>query len=60
MALSVIVKEIAVLRKFENAKSPPIFENFLKSRHSIFFKYAGVENFDEITLSVTVKEIAKI
>ena len=37
-----------------------IFENFLESGYSIFFRYPGVESFDEIALSLTVKEIAKI
>ena len=36
-----------------------IFENFLKSCH-ILLKHPGVENFDEMALSHTVKETAKI
>ena len=34
-----------------------IFENFLKSCHMYFLDTLGVENFDEIALSLTVKEI---
>ena len=34
-----------------------IFENFLKSCHIYFLDTLGVENFDEIALSLTVKEI---
>ena len=37
-----------------------IFENFLKSGHICFLNTLGVENFGEIALSRTVKEIAKI
>ena len=37
-----------------------IFENFLKSGLSIFPRHPGVGNFDEIALSLTVKEIAYI
>ena len=37
-----------------------ILENLLKSGYSILLRYpGGVENFDEIALSPTVKEIAK-
>ena len=35
-------------------------ENFLKIAKSTFFRYLWVENFDEITLSRTVKEIQAI
>ena len=34
-----------------------IFENFLKSSHIYFLDTLGIENFDEIALSLTVKEI---
>ena len=34
-----------------------IFENFLKSCHIYFLNTLGVENFDEIALSLMVKEI---
>ena len=34
-----------------------IFENFLKSCHLYFLDTLGVENFDEISLSLTVREI---
>ena len=37
-----------------------IFENFLKSCHVYFLITLGVENFDEIALSLTVKETAYI
>ena len=37
-----------------------IFENFLKSCHIHFLDTLGVENFDEIALSLTVKEIEAI
>ena len=37
-----------------------IFENFLKSCHIYFLDTLGVENFDEIALSLTVKEIEAI
>ena len=33
------------------------FENFLKSCHIYFLDTLGVEKFDEIALSLTVKEI---
>ena len=47
----------AKIRKFKMAA---IFENFFKSRSSVFLRHPGVENFNEIALSLTVKEIAKI
>ena len=34
-----------------------IFEKFFKSCHMYFLDTLGVENFDEIALSLTVKEI---
>ena len=37
-----------------------IFENFLKSCHIYFLDTLGVENFDEIALSLTVKELEAI
>ena len=37
-----------------------IFEKFAKSWHMYFFNTLGVENFDEIALSLTVKEIEAI
>ena len=37
-----------------------IFENILKVGLVYFFDTLGVENFDEIALSLTVKEIAYI
>ena len=37
-----------------------IFENFWKSCHMYFLDTLGVENFDEIALSLTVKEKAYI
>ena len=37
-----------------------ILEKFAKSWHIYFFNTLGVENFDEIALSVTVKEIEAI
>ena len=37
-----------------------IFEKFAKSWHIYFFNTLGVENFDEIALSLTVKEIEAI
>ena len=37
-----------------------IFENFLKGWHIYFFNTLGVKNFDEIALSLTVKEIEGI
>ena len=33
-----------------------IFENFLKSCHKYFLNTLGVKNFNEIALSLTVKE----
>ena len=35
------------------------YENFLKIRHNIFLNSLEVENFDEIALPRTVKEIAQ-
>ena len=37
-----------------------IFEKFAKSWHIYFFNTLGVENVDEIALSLTVKEIEAI
>ena len=37
-----------------------IFENSLKSGHIYFLDTLGFENFNEIALSLTVKETAKI
>ena len=37
-----------------------IFEKFAKIWHMYFFNTLGVENFDEIALSLTVKEIEAI
>ena len=45
--------------KFENSKWPPFLgrEIFLKIANSTFLSTLWVENFDEIALSRTVKEI---
>ena len=45
------------IRKFEMAA---IFEIFFKSGYNVFLRYPGVENFNEIALSPTVKEIEAI
>ena len=50
----------AFLAKIRKFKMAAIFENFLKSCHIYFLDTLGVENFYEISLSLTVKEIAKI
>ena len=46
-------------QKFENSKWPPFLgrENFLKTAKITFLRYPVGENFDEIPLSRTVKEI---
>ena len=63
IALSLTVKEIeallcfAFLAKIRKFKMAATLENFLKSCHIYFLDTLGVENFDEIALSPTVKEI---
>ena len=64
IALSPTVKEIQAIlcfrtfsTKIRKFKMAAIFENFLKSCHIYFFYTLGVENFDEIALSRTVREI---
>ena len=47
----------AFLAKIKKFKMAAIFQNFLKSCHIYFLDTLGVENFDEIALSLTVKEI---
>ena len=49
-------------QKFENSKWPPYVGggNFLKTAKSTFLIYPWVKNFDEITLSRTVKQIEAI
>ena len=46
-------------QKFENSNGRHFWggENFLKTAKSTFLRYAVGENFDEIALSRTVKEI---
>ena len=46
--------------KFENSKWPPFLKNFSKVGLLYFLDTLGVENFDEIALSLTVKEIEAI
>ena len=69
IALSLTVKEIEAIlcfvfshfwRKFKNSKWPPILKIFWKVGLLYFLDTLGVENFAEIALSPTVKEIAKI
>ena len=64
ITLSLTVKEIAYILRFcifgKNSKWPPILKIFLKSGLTIFLRHPGVQNFDEIALSLTVKEIAYI
>ena len=43
--------------KFENSKWPPFLKNFSKVGVVYSLDTLGVENFDEIALSLTVKEI---
>ena len=63
IALCLTVKEIEavlcfrILAKIQKIKMDAIFENFLKSCHIYFLNTLGVENFAEIALSLTVKEI---
>ena len=47
----------AFLAKIRKFKTAAIFEQFLKRCHIYFLNTLGVENFDEIALSLTVKEI---
>ena len=46
-------------QKFENSKWPPFLGrgNFFENCNITFLRYPWVENFDEIALSRTVKEI---
>ena len=66
IALSRTVKEIEAILCFSNfAKNPKFkmaakFENFLKVGIAYCVDTPGVENFDEIALSHTVKEIEAI
>ena len=46
--------------KFENSKWPPFLKNFSKVGVVYSLDTLGVENFDEIALSPTVKEIEAI
>ena len=65
IALSPMVKEIEAFlsfrtfsKKFENSKWPPIL-NFRQKMGLLYFLHTlGVQNFAEIALSLTVKEIA--
>ena len=63
IALSHTVKEIEVncvlpfLAKIQNVRHFWGGEIFLKIAKSTLFRYTGVENFEEIVLSRTVKEI---
>ena len=47
-------------RKFENSKWPPFLKNWPKAGIAYCLDTLGVENFEETTLSLTVKEIAYI
>ena len=47
----------AFLAKIRKFKMATIFENTLKSCYIHFLNTLGVENFDEIALSLTIKEI---
>ena len=66
IALSLTVKEIeaflcfALLAKIRKFKMAAIFENFWKVGLVYFLDTLGVENFDEIAVSLTLKEIAYI
>ena len=64
IALSLTVKEIAYILRFcifgENSKWPPFLKIFWKVGLVYFLDTLGVENFDEIALSLTIKEIAYI
>ena len=64
ITLSQTVKEIEAFlsfrtfsKKFENSKWPPFLKNFSKGGVVDSLDTLGVENFDEIALSPTVKEI---
>ena len=57
IALSVTVKEIAKISNLCIFCKTLKIQNFLKSRHSIFFRHPGVENFEEIAQSVTVDNV---
>ena len=47
----------AIFEKFENLKWPPVLKIFSKVGVVYPLDTLGVENFDEIALSPTVKEI---
>ena len=47
-------------QKFENSKWPPLLKNLPKVNIACCSDTLGVENFDEITLSLTVKDIEGI
>ena len=63
---SLTVKEIETIlcchfwQKFENSKWPPFLKNLPKVRIAYCLHTLGVENSDEIALSLTVKEIKAI
>ena len=63
IALSLTVKKTLsnfVICHFWQKIKMAIFGNFSKSLHSILLRSPGVKIFDEITLSLTVKEIEAI
>ena len=64
IALSLIVKEIEAFLCFrifgKNSKWPPFLKNFRKVSIALSLDTLGVENFDEIALSLMVKEIEAI